>query len=141
MKALDELKAYLKHLREDGIMPISMHTTGIVLAELKKQAGVADADKLVVDGVEMLTFLKPRDELLLKARLYAGTRWNVDMSELDVETLFGAVPDDEMMSLIPLIVDSHMDDHDMPDPKDEWTYVDFRARNRSIKMLGFDELA
>lgn len=79
-----------------------------------------------------------RKDDLERAVKYASIRWGIHLTELDAESLFKAVKDDELRALIPLIIDQHFDDHGFEDPVDFLDSEAVRDMEKQIKELGFD---
>lgn len=102
----------------------------------REELGIAEGGEVQVDGVVVLP-LDPRVGLLELARQYAIHRWHVAMSTLDVSTLFGAVPDDELEDLIPIVIDQHMDDHGYEDPADKMDYRELEELKGQLAELGY----
>lgn len=136
MSAVDEVRRLIA--ANGGASAVQEIVTEPELVKmLRKELGLAADAELSVDGVRV-TETTPRQRLLLKAAQYGAVRWGVNMTELDVTTLFKAVADGDMPSLTPLIIDQHMDDIGWADPSEEWTFDEAREAARILKELGFE---
>ncbi len=115
-----------------------VQTSRAALENLRREMGLAPDAAVIVDGVPFEAFETERDEQMSRARLYAATRWGVDIPDEDLRALLKAVPDDELKDLIPLIVDQQLDDMGYDDPLDDADDEDVENMNHNLGLIGFD---
>ena len=134
MKILKQLREYVESARKAG-MQINRLYLGKAGADRLRKELPAGAE-LAVDGVPVEE-VSARGELVNLAMLYAYTRWHVLFSRPDAESLFKAVPDDEMLALIPLVTDQHLDDLGYEDPVRKMDADEVTELEDYLKELGF----
>lgn len=131
--ASDTVAAMVKQAEQMGGKLDKLEVGAAMFAEL---GGRPDQATLVVHGVPIF-LMSERNERLHAVVLYAYHRWNTVMSHVDAESLMKAVPDAELMSLAPLIVDQHLDDHGYEDPVDEYDTSQVDELQGVLENLGF----
>lgn len=102
-----------------------------------KELGGKPGEQLVVHGVPIF-LMSDRDEQICAVQQYAYLRWHVTMSMDDARSLMKAVPDEELSSLAPLIVDQHLDDHGYEDPVDTMDASEVADLKDRIAELGIE---
>lgn len=134
MKILKQLQEYVKaaHLAGHRVEKLYLGKRGAELLRKELPEGAA----LAVDGVPVEE-VSARGEMINMAMLYAYTRWHVLLKRPDAESLFKAVPDDEMRDLIPLIMDQHFDGSRYKDPVAGMDADEVAQLEHYLKELGF----
>lgn len=94
----------------------------------------------VFEGTPIVKMTR-RDELLNLVQNYAYMRWYVQMTLDDVRSLLKAVEEEELLSIGPLIVDQHLDDHGYADPSDSMTEREIKELRGKLKRLGMEMTA
>lgn len=138
MSLLEQMKSYIASVRNQGLEMSKVQTSRAALENLRREMGLAPDAAVIVDGVPFEAFETERDEQMSRARLYAATRWGVDIPDEDLRALLKAVPDDELKDLIPLIVDQQLDDMGYDDPLDDADDEDVENMNHNLGLIGFD---
>ena len=121
MKTVERLRNLIRSLKAGP-------TTELVELAIPHRIGVKLCEELKVPLAEPLMFerirlrlMLPREEYIHAGAAYAARRWNLMLTYDDVDSLMKAVPDDEMIALIPLIMNQHFDDKGYDDPLDKLT--------------------
>ncbi len=135
-KVKDQIRSQILAAVADGHKVEKFETQPQVLAALRKELGLKPGEAVAVEGVPV-TELDARAKLHMLAISYGEIRWQVRFALRDVVSLFKAVPDEEMMSLIPIIVDQHLDDENTSDPVDEYDVELVDEMKKALKEIGF----
>lgn len=139
MKVKDQIRSQILEAAADGSRVEKLETQAAILKQLRKELGLEDGAPVVIEGVT-ITELGRRDNMLLKAIQYAALRWQIHLRPDEAASLFKAVPDNEMMALIPIIIDQHFDDRNFVDPIDEYDVDSVKQLKKDLKGLGFGDI-
>lgn len=143
MTAKQDLTLYIQRTRQLG--------PNAVLRELSIPppmfAALLEELRLVVDEKGTLEFdgvriksMNGRDMDLFFLGQYAEVRWGISMTPADVDTLMKKLDDKELMTVGPLVIDQHFEEHEYEDPLDDASADDVKEIEKELGELGFENV-
>lgn len=131
----EQLVLELRKFRAAGREPATLDLGEKAFAALCEEMGTQTP---VIEGVPVRG-LDRRASFIELGVSYAFRRWHVRMSSEDVASLMKAVPTDELMSLLCIVISQHLDDEGFEDPADEMSADEHDAMVKMIKEAGLDD--